>query len=415
MISFPWDSIVLGFDQETGFPLYDRGYKAEQLRTVLMKVFSQGVFDEQPDAFVVTENEGMSVLVSPGTCHIQGDIGVEDSTRQLVFTAASSLPRIDTVVLRWDNNIDARNIDLYVKQGVAAEVPVRPSLTRAETVWELGICDIFIPANSTAISGSRITDTRLETARCGIVTPFTTIDTTTFYNQIQAAIRDKLANIDELANFTYLDGGFYAVHVEIEGKERHLYAYYDEKDNPPPLSLEEGRLIYTVNEENRLDLGRVDAMPAGCMMQWAGTDAPKGWLLCQGQAVSREDYSLLFDAIGTTYGAGDGSTTFNIPDMRDRFAIGVGTSTAKALNAKGGEATHKLTTAEMPSHNHTVPWGQTSGEASGYGLAAEAGFKDRVIVQRSGYNSSTSSTGSGTAHNNIPPYIGLNFIISTGE
>lgn len=191
MISWPWDSIVLGFNEETGFPLYDRGYKAEQLRQILLKVFSEGIFAEQPEAFTVTAGEGMSVLVSAGTCHIRGDIGVEDSTREIVFTAASSQPRIDTVVLRWDNNIDARNIDLYVKQGVASETPVRPTLTRAETVWELGICDVFHPANATSVSGDRITDTRLETSRCGIVTPFTTIDTTTFFNQIQAVVDER--------------------------------------------------------------------------------------------------------------------------------------------------------------------------------------------------------------------------------
>lgn len=185
MISWPWDSLVLGKDEETGFPLYDRGYKAEELRAVLMRLFSNGVFDDTP-SFVITPGENMSVLVSPGTCFIQGDIGYEASVREIVFTAASSQPRIDTVVLRWDNNIDARSIDLYVHQGVASATPVRPTLTRTESVWELGLADIYIPANTTSISAERITDTRLETARCGIVTPFTSIDTTTFYNQLKA-------------------------------------------------------------------------------------------------------------------------------------------------------------------------------------------------------------------------------------
>lgn len=197
MISFPWDSQEIGFNEETGFPIYDRGYKAQELREVFKAVFSNGVFDVDPPAFTTTAGEGMSVLVSAGRCFIEGDIGVEIATRELVLQAASSQDRIDTIVLRWDNNIETRSIDLYVVQGVASATPVRPTLTRGETVYELGICDIFIPKNSTSVSNDRITDTRLETARCGIATPFDTIDTTTFYNQIQAAIDAHIATLDE--------------------------------------------------------------------------------------------------------------------------------------------------------------------------------------------------------------------------
>lgn len=197
MISFPWDSIVEGFDEETGFPLYDRGYTAEQLREVMMTFFSNGVFSEVPEAFVTKASDGMSVTLTPGRCFIQGDVGVEKSVRTMAFSAATSQPRYDTIVLRWDNSIDARSIDLYVKQGVAADKPVRPSLTRGETVWELGICDIFIPAGSTKITQDRITDTRLETSRCGIVNPFNTVDTTKFFEQIQAAIDARSNELKE--------------------------------------------------------------------------------------------------------------------------------------------------------------------------------------------------------------------------
>lgn len=195
MISWPWDSLVDGIDEETGFPRYDRAYKAEQLRAILMRVFSEGVFAETPEAFVVTPN-GMSVNVSAGTCHIRGDIGVEDRVTTLFLSAESNVNRIDTVVLRWDANIDARLIEIDIKKGTPSANPQRPSLTRIESVWELGIADIYVPAGATAIKASQITDTRLETSRCGIVTPFTTIDTTTFFNQIQDAINDRTFDID---------------------------------------------------------------------------------------------------------------------------------------------------------------------------------------------------------------------------
>ena len=204
MISWPWDSLIEGFDDETGFPKYDRRYTAEELREVLKTFFSNGVFTEQANAFAVTAGDGMQAIVSPGRCFIQGDVGVEDSARTMAFAAATSQPRYDTIVLRWDNNIDARSIDLYVKQGVASDKPVRPTLTRGETVWELGLCDIYIPSGTTSISQDRITDTRLDNARCGSVHPFQTIDTSTFFRQIQAAV-DRAVELAEAA----IDGTLY--------------------------------------------------------------------------------------------------------------------------------------------------------------------------------------------------------------
>lgn len=198
MISWPWDGVEIGFDSETGFPILDREYTAEELREVLMTFFSNGVFMEQANAFTPKAGNGMEITISPGRCFIQGDVGVENSTRTMVFKAASSQDRYDTVVLRWDNNLEARHIELYVKQGTAAAKPVRPGLTRGESVWELGLCDVFIPAGTTSISQSRITDTRLETARCGSVQPFQTIDTSTFFYQIQEEV-DRAVKLAEAA------------------------------------------------------------------------------------------------------------------------------------------------------------------------------------------------------------------------
>lgn len=85
-------------------------------------------------------------------------------------------------------------------------------------------------------------------------------------------------------------------------------------------------------------------MPTGMVVPYAGAVAPDGWLLCQGQAVSRTTYAQLFSVIGTTYGSGDGSTTFNLPDMRGRVAVGSDAN----LGAKAGAKTHALTNAELP-------------------------------------------------------------------
>ena len=103
----------------------------------------------------------------------------------------------------------------------------------------------------------------------------------------------------------------------------------------------------------------IDAIPTGAMMDFAGSAAPLGWLLCDGSAVSRTTYPALFGVLGTTYGAGDGTTTFNVPDLRGRVAVAADPGSANttgitAVGQVGGEQFHTLTVAELPVHNHPV-------------------------------------------------------------
>ena len=96
----------------------------------------------------------------------------------------------------------------------------------------------------------------------------------------------------------------------------------------------------------------------GMIEMFAGSVAPNHWLLCDGSAVSRTTYSALFAVIGTTYGGGDGSTTFNLPDLVGRVPIGAGTgsaitSTQHTLGSTGGEETHTLTPEETALKGHT--------------------------------------------------------------
>lgn len=96
--------------------------------------------------------------------------------------------------------------------------------------------------------------------------------------------------------------------------------------------------------------------PAGSLIMYAGNAAPTGWLLCDGSAVSRTTYAALFAVVGTTYGVGNGSTTFNLPDLRGRFPLAAGAGTGltnRVLGASGGAETVTLTSSEMPAHTHT--------------------------------------------------------------
>ena len=178
----------------------------------------------------------------------------------------------------------------------------------------------------------------------------------------------------------------------------------------------------------KLDSAAVSAlMPTASLMPYAGTSAPTGYFLCDGSAKSRTTYSALFGIIGTTYGVGDGSTTFNIPDLRGRVIAGQddmgGTSanrltTAKSgingdnLGAFGGLEDHTLTEAEMPSHTHDVTTGSGSNNQNGTPGNAPKGsnLSSPTLGQ---YSNGATSTGGGESHNNVQPTIILNYIIKT--
>lgn len=147
-------------------------------------------------------------------------------------------------------------------------------------------------------------------------------------------------------------------------------------------------------------------VPAGSMLPFAGGTAPTGYLVADGSAVSRTTYSALFTAIGTTYGVGDGSTTFNLPDARGRVIAGFSTGVTEfsPVGKTGGEKTHLLVVAEMPSHFHT----QTLGGSIST-VAATAGS----YVIGNANTAPTYPTGGDGAHNNLQPYITMSYIIKT--
>ena len=168
---------------------------------------------------------------------------------------------------------------------------------------------------------------------------------------------------------------------------------------------------------------------SGMIVPFAGSTAPSGWLMCFGQDVSRTIEASLFTAIGSTYGAGDGSTTFNVPDLRGRVIAGqddmggvsanrllgvTGSVDGDSLGSTGGNETHTLTTAEMPSHNHsgTVDL-RTNWEAGTSSLSPVGTGSARYDGSASQPTLSISNTGGGSAHPNVQPTIILNYLIKT--
>ena len=181
-------------------------------------------------------------------------------------------------------------------------------------------------------------------------------------------------------------------------------------------------------------LGRISdktgfVAPVGSLIMFISTTAPQGWLTCDGSAVSRTTYAELYALIGDSYGNGDGSTTFNLPDMRGKGAIGYKSDNTKfdAMGEIGGEETHTLTTTEMPSHNHTGNTNYAGSHSHGYNASkGDTGDNGNYIIvddeqgigtkytQAAGnhrHSFTTSTKGGNTAHNVLDPYLVMNFII----
>ena len=176
----------------------------------------------------------------------------------------------------------------------------------------------------------------------------------------------------------------------------------------------------------------VPAVPVGSMQAFAGSSAPTGWLLCNGTTASRTTYSNLYSVIGTTYGVGDGSTTFGLPDMRGRVPMGAGTGnqlnasgsgvitggtamTARTAGAFGGEETHLLTSAEMPSHTHTQNAHSHllySGPAGGvHAYISQNGNNGALYGPTESVTATNQNTGGGGRHAVVTPFVVLNYII----
>lgn len=161
-------------------------------------------------------------------------------------------------------------------------------------------------------------------------------------------------------------------------------------------------------------------VPVGTVLATARATAPSGWVLCQGQSLLRAGtYAALFDAIGTNYGSAD-STHFNIPDLKGKVPVGIdpADSTFNAPNKTGGAKTVTLSVNQIPQHNHL--FGADDQVATAGGYTVQSGFSYDAISSMAGggvnvytkglYEGTTSRSG-GAAHENMPPYNTVHYMI----
>jgi microcystin-dependent protein len=166
--------------------------------------------------------------------------------------------------------------------------------------------------------------------------------------------------------------------------------------------------------------GSSAAVPTGALTMYAGssTNLPTGWLICDGTAVSRTTYAALFAVIGTTYGTGNGSSTFNLPNLANRFPLGVGT---RSRGATGGLEDVTLTVAQIPAHDHGAAGAHThtvstAATATNFpqgatGNTAAARIPDGTHNTGSSGSHTHASVGGNDPHENMPPFLTIYYLI----
>ena len=156
-----------------------------------------------------------------------------------------------------------------------------------------------------------------------------------------------------------------------------------------------------------------EVLPIGTMLPYASTiNIPTNWKICDGSEVSRTDYAELFNVIGTAYGAGDGETTFNLPDKRGRVSVSLDLNQTEfnSLGLKGGEKKHTLKVNEIPHHAHPQNTIGTDGAINPWVSSANSGAWGVESRNQHSYHNGNGTTlatggaGGDQAHNNLQPY-----------
>lgn len=210
-----FDSEITGYDEE-GLPVFDRAKSSEFFAEFWKRLVSNGVLGEPADCFQAVSTGGMNISVRPGFGFILGHYVKDEAAAAFTIDPASTGKRIDLVVMRL--NRVQRLIEIYVKKGAASNQPVVPALVREEygDYFELCLARILVDSTAQSITQSSITDTRMDSEVCGIVTcPIDHLDTSVYYQQIQQCFNDFKSGLTQ----------------QMDVFSAQLQNFYDSKDN----------------------------------------------------------------------------------------------------------------------------------------------------------------------------------------
>ena len=181
---------------------------------------------------------------------------------------------------------------------------------------------------------------------------------------------------------------------------------YNEDESEYQAQFKKAVNFYGGIYKNGVEIGG-ESLPIGSMIPFGSQEnIPSNWKICDGSAISRETYAELFDVIGTSYGAGDGSTTFNLPDKRGRVSVGLDSNQTEfdTIGKKSGEKTHQLTINEIPSHDHRLTPFVDIRQGDGQTNANSGSLGTHLGGYVSKPNALVSPSGGDQPHNNLQPY-----------
>jgi microcystin-dependent protein len=349
------------FGDATDVRYYSQLPILEFIRDFRLNGYTSGVGGELEVGQHTSPN--MSVDIATGETWVQGNLYQSGAVETLTISAAdTTYPRIDRIILRNDIK-GAREITLQVLKGEPSGTPSAPDYLRNDDFWDLVLADIAVAANATTITTGNISDKRDVEALCGVASP------------------------SEVRFSDILPGD----QLDLQG-----FKAIDLAD--PAADNDSATIKY--RSDHALQY------PVGIQLPFAGLSVPDKWLECDHSEKSRTTYATLFTEIGEQYGAGDGSTTFNLPDGRGRSIFGYHSAETEfnAIGKTGGEKTHTLTFSEYPAHTHSGSVATITCD----NYAGPASYQSEGLCKA---QSSTNSTGGGGAHENMAPYIVKKWII----
>lgn len=345
--------------------MYDSGeYACGDYANMQMSFQRDGYVLDYGDELEIVQSSpaAMTVTLGSGRAWIQGYWYQNSEDKTITISAADAIyPRIDRVVLRLTPTAAPRKIVAAVLTGTPGATPSAPDLTQEAATYEISLAQIAVAAGETQLLTADITDERNNYTLCGVAA--------------QAG-----ATFDEL--ITTAD-------VDMDGKKI---------TNLPAPSADTDiarKAYYDSVVGSALGVNKCEITPCYGAV-------PTGWLECDGSSLLRASYPDLFSTFSTTFGSADG-THFNLPDLRGRMVYGA-TST---IGTKSGANTVTLAEATTPAHTHT---GCYPGTALSPGAFTTYGSGSTWY----GGESTTdyaATAGSGTAHNNLHPYMALRFIV----